>query len=73
MGKKSKSETATAQASAGRENWVPGWFGGLTSPAAQKSAKEWHRDALRNRVLAFEASRRNGEKAEADSPPIFGR
>lgn len=68
MGKKAKQ----AAADKGTENWVPGWFGGISSPAAQKSAKSWERERMKARILAFEAARRSEstEYAPPASPSV---
>lgn len=72
MGKKSKSKGFTAAADADRsDNYVPGWIGGVSSPAAQKSARIWAKETLKSRILAFEAARR-GAAPESDAP-VFGR
>lgn len=72
MGKKSKSKGFTAAADAGRsDNYVPGWIGGLTSPAAQKSAAIWAKETLKSRILAFEAARRSA--APESETPVLGR
>lgn len=70
MGKKSKSKGFTAKADAGRsDNYVPGWFGGLTSPAAQKSAAIWAKETLKSRILSFEAARRDASP-ESETPSL---
>ncbi|NTF18032.1 hypothetical protein G6L37_06415 [Agrobacterium rubi] len=68
MGKKSKDKEVSSEA----RNWVPGWFGGLTSPAAQETTRT-HRDALRSRIIAFEAARRGNESAPTDCESVFRR
>ncbi len=70
MGKRSKSKGFTAKTDAGRsDNYVPGWFGGLTSPAAQKAAKIWERETLKARILSFEAARR-AATPESEAPTL---
>ncbi len=66
MGKKSKGLTVAKFADGKAGNYVPGWFGGtLTSPEAQKVARNRLKDTLRDRVLLFEAARRNTVEAES--------
>lgn len=72
MGKKSK-DAAMEAPSRGSDNWVPGWIGGLTSPAAQRSAREWERETLRTRILAFEENRRSASVVDEASASIFTR
>ena len=68
MAKKSKQ----AVVDKGNDNWVPGWFGGISSPAAQKSAKNWEKERMKARILAFEAARRSetAEYAPPASPSV---
>lgn len=71
MGKKSKSKGFTAKADVDRsDNYVPGWFGGVSSPAAQKAAKVWAKETLKSRILSFEAARRAASENET---PSFAR
>lgn len=72
MGKKSKSKGFSVTADNGRsDNYVPGWFGGLTSPAAQKSAAIWAKETLKSRILSFEAARRDA--SPENETPSLGR
>lgn len=74
MGKKSKTIEAKLFNDGKSANFIPGWIGGnLTSPAAQKIAKE----RLKSRILAFESARRGGladtHHVEEAPAPAFGR
>jgi hypothetical protein len=65
MGKRAK----VSEASAEIRNWIPGWIGGITSPVVQQTARE----RMKERVIAFEARRRAGEKLPDSECPIFRR
>lgn len=67
MRKKSKGFTAKPFAEGDAVNYIPGWIGGrLTSPQAQKLAKERMKDAMRDRVVLF-ATR---ERPQAEEPSV---
>lgn len=68
MSKKSKGFTVKPFAEGDAVNYVPGWIGGrLTSPQAQKLAKERMKDAMRDRVVLFAAK----DRALADEPALY--
>jgi hypothetical protein len=72
MGKKSKAFTTERGTDPKQDSYVPGWFGGtLTTPKAQRMAKERLKNSLRERVLLFETARRG--TVDADTAPVFPR
>jgi hypothetical protein len=71
MGKKSKGMITVAKFADGKAgNFIPGWIGGtLTSPEAQKVAKNRLKETLKTRILSFEAARRSTVlESEAPAP-----
>lgn len=79
MSKKSKGLYAKPFSDGATVNFVPGWIGGrLTSPLAQKEAKDRMKEMMRDRVTTFGELRNlsrvhKRDVAHEEPAPSFGR